>query len=180
MVHQKEERTLNIEKVKTTKRIWIVSGLLAAFMLTACGEATKKNMKSASEHMDEAGEDLKQAASNAREENKAYVDTNWKEFQSESEEIIANTETQIKELRENIAMSAKKDSEKLSAELDKLEQKNKELKEKLAERSKKFKENLTELNEEAQEKQKSFDRELKHDLDELGTALKDIFKNNVE
>jgi len=68
----------------------------------------------------------------------------------------------------------------LTAELDKLEQKNKELKEKLAKRGKEFKDGVISFNESAKANEQQFEREFTHDMDELGTALKDLSKNNVE
>ncbi|WP_158976484.1 hypothetical protein [Cellulophaga sp. L1A9] len=167
-------------KTKINMLSMALIALMAGTIVTSCGEKSKKEMKSAKENMGEAGQDLKEAASDATKENKTLVEANWKKFESESELVIANTETQIKNLREKMATSAKNEREKMNAELDKLEQKNNNLKEKLAERSKRFKENLIEFNEDAEESEKSFEREFKHDTDELGTALKDIFKNNVK
>ena len=67
----------------------------------------------------------------------------------------------------------------MTAALDKLEQKNIKLKEKLAERSKKFKEDMISFNENAKANEQKFEREFTHDTNELGTALKDLFKDNV-
>lgn len=166
--------------MKTNILSMTIIAIMAGIIVTSCGETSKKDMKSAKENMGKAGQDLKEAASAVKEENRAYVETNWQEFQGESEEIIINTEIQIKELREKIAKSATKDRKKLNVELDKLEQKNKDLKEKLTEQSRKFRKNLIEFKEGAGEKEKSFELEFKHDMDELDTSLKDFFKNNVE
>ena len=154
--------------------------LIAGGLVTGCGEKSKKDIKSAKENLSQVGQDIEEAANDATKENKALVETNWKKFENESEVVITNTETQIKNIREKIANSAKNEREKLNAELDKLEQKNKNIKERLAERSRRYKENLIEFNANTEEIEKSFEREFKHDTEELSTALKDIFKNNIK
>ena len=60
-----------------------------------------------------------------------------------------------------------------------MEEKNNALKDKLTQRGKDFKEDVIDFNEAAKANEKSFEREFTHDMNELGTALKDLFKNNV-
>ena len=145
--------------------------LVAGSVLTNCGEASKKDARSAKENLKDAGKDLKQAGKNAKEEMRITVKAKWERFRSDSETLIYNTEGHIKELRKKIANSSQKERERLTKELDSLEQKNRELKEKLAEREREFREDLIEFNEMAKEKQNRFEKEFKHDMQLLKEAL---------
>ena len=166
--------------MKTNILSLAVIGFMAGTIATSCGESSKKDMKAVKEDVKELNKDLRQGAEDTSTEIKTTVSSDWKKFEASSKTILENTDKQIKELRVKISKANKNEKAKLTADLDKLEQKNKELKEKLAERSRKFKENLIEFEEGTGELEKSFEREFKHDMDELGTSLKDLFKNNVE
>lgn len=165
--------------MKTRILSLVIIGLMAGTIVTSCGEASKKDVNNAQQEMKEASKDLGQARKDAQKEVKTTVIADWKKFRTTSETTIENTENQIKVLRGKIAKANKKEQEKLTAALDKLEQKNSELKEKLAQRNREFKEDIIQFNESAIENEQKFEREFKHDMDELGTALKDMFKNNV-
>jgi len=165
--------------MKTRILSLIVITLLAGTILTRCGETSKKDVKSAQENLKEAGGDLNQARKDAEAEIKKTVQSDWQKFKMSSETSIENTKNQIQEIRAKIAKASKSEKEKLTKELDKLEQKNKELEEKLMQRGKEFKEDMIDFNESAKANEQKFEREFTHDMDELGTALKDLFKNNV-
>lgn len=152
---------------------------MVGIVLTSCGEASKKDAKAVKEDLKELNKDLKQGAEDTSREIKTGVKSDWQKFKMSSETAIENTENQIKELRVKIAKANKNEKEKLTKALDKLEQKNKELKDKLAQRGKAFKEDMIDFNESAKANEQKFEREFKYDMDELGTALKDLFKNNV-
>lgn len=156
--------------------------LMATVILTRCGEASKKNVKSANKNIEMAEEDLKQSENDSPEEVRTIVKSKWEEFRSESESVIKNNEGHIKELREKITKSGQKERDILTNELDLLELKNKELKEKLAERERKLKEDLIEFDETKKEKQHKFEKEFKHDLQILKEALLKIVTppGNVE
>lgn len=154
--------------------------LMAGTILTSCGETSKKDVKSAKENMTEAGHDLKQAGKDAQLELKNKMQTDWNNFKKESEKTIASAEEQIKAQREKISKASKSEQEKWGKKLDKLEMKNKEFRERLNKRERKINDNLIEFNDTAVAKEKEYEREFKHDMDELGTAMKDLFKNNVE
>ena len=153
---------------------------MAGAVLTSCGQASKQDAKSVKEDLKELNNDLKQGAKDTSEEIKTSVTSDWQKFKTSSETAIENTEHKIKELREKIAVANKKEKEKLTKELDKLEQKNKELKEKLAKRAKAFKDGVISFNAATVASELKFEREFNHDMSELGTALKDLFKNNVD
>ena len=153
---------------------------MAGVFLTSCGQASKKDATTVKEDVKELNKDLKQGAKDTGVEIKTAVKANWEQFKITSETAIESTEKQIAVLRTKIANANKSEKEKLTKALDKLEQKNIELKEKLAKRGNEFKEDLIEFNESAKENEQKFEREFTHDMGELGTGLKDLFKNNVD
>ncbi|TYC10580.1 hypothetical protein ES677_11605 [Bizionia gelidisalsuginis] len=153
---------------------------IAGITLTSCGEASKKDAKAVKQDTKELSKDLKQGAKDTSEEIKMTMTSDWQQFKTASETAIDNAENQIEELRTKIAKANKNEKEKLTKALDKLEEKNNALKAKLAEKGKAFKEDMIDFSEAAKANEKSFKREFNHDMDELGTALKDLFKNNVE
>ena len=153
--------------------------VMAGVMLTSCGQESKKDAKTVKGDVKELNKDLKQGAKDTSKEIKKIVKSDWGKFKTSSEAAIENTEKQIEFLRAKIAKANKNEKEKLTAVLDKLEQKNKELKDKIAKRGKMFKEDVIDFNESAKANEKKFEREFTHDMNELGTALKDLFKNNV-
>ncbi|WP_458626082.1 hypothetical protein [Winogradskyella sp. PC D3.3] len=156
-----------------------IIGFMVGTFLTSCGDASKKDMKAAKEDLTEVGKDLNKAGIEAQKEVQNTVVASWEKFKSSSETAINNTEEEIKVLRDKIALASKAEQEKLTMQLNKLEQKNKALKEKLEQRSQKFNEDIIEFNESAIESELKFEREFNHDASQLGIALKDLFKDNV-
>ncbi|MFC6269706.1 hypothetical protein [Frigoriflavimonas asaccharolytica] len=153
--------------------------LMLGTLLVGCGDSSKKDATNVKEDTHQLNQDVKQGAKDTNDEIKTAVNSDWEKFKTNSEIAIKDSEKQIQELRIKIDQANKNDKEKLTKQLDKLEEKNKELKEKLALRGKAFKEDMIEFNASAKENEKEFEREFKHDTDELGTAIKDFFKNNV-
>jgi len=164
---------------KTKILVFIVMTFMAGTILTSCGDASKKDAKEVNEDVKELNKDLVKGAKDISKEIETAVKADWESFKMASETTIENTENDIKVLREKIAKASKTEKERLTAQLDKLEQKNKELKEKLAQRGREFKEDLIEFNEATLEREIRFEREFNHDMKELGTALKDLFKDNM-
>lgn len=140
------------------KTIITASLLLAALMFQNCSGSEKK-VENAAENVAEAQEDLNKAEQKFDEE--------WANFRMESEQKIKENEVEIEKCREK-AKSDKSYSQKHKEKIDELEKKNVELKDKIETyNSTKTKDNWAE-----------FKREFNHDMNELGTALKDFGKNN--
>ncbi|KGL64308.1 hypothetical protein [Polaribacter sp. Hel1_85] len=154
--------------------------IMAGVMLTSCGQGSKQDAKKVKGDIKELNKDLKKGAQDSSKEIQTAIKSNWKQFKASSEVAIENTEKQIEVLRIKIAKANKNEKERLTKALDKLEQKTKELKDKLAKRGKEFKENMIDFNQSAKAEEQEFEREFTHDMNELGTALKDLFKNNVQ
>jgi gas vesicle protein len=153
---------------------------MIGILLTSCGEKSKQDATEVKDDLKELNKDLKQGAIHTAEEIKITLTEEWDKFKTASEYIIQNTEKEIKDLRERISKTSKKDRKKLNKQLDELEQRHLILKDKLAVRSKKFKENLVEFNEKAKDNQQQFKREFNRDMETLGKALKELLKDNVD
>ncbi|WP_111707671.1 hypothetical protein [Lutibacter citreus] len=152
---------------------------MAGIVLISCGQTSKKDAKSVKEDVKELNKDVKQGAIDSSKEIKTTVISNWKKFETTSKIAIENTDKQINILKMKISKANKNEKVKLVEQLNKLEQKNKEIKEKLTKRSKEFKDGVISFNETAKANEQQFEREFNHDMDELGLALKDLLKNNV-
>jgi len=123
---------------------------------------------------------MKEAAKVANEEAKTKETADWKKFKYESDSTIAVMEKQIQKGKETIASKNKKEREKISADLKKTEEKLHAQKEKLKQKSIEFEAELKQFDEYVVAKNESFKMEFKYDMDELGKALKDLFKDNVK
>lgn len=164
--------------MKTNILSLTISVFIAGILITSCGEKSKQDTTEVKVDLKKLNEDLKQGAIHTAEDIKITLTEEWYKFKTASENIIQNTEKEIKDLRERIAKINKKDREKLNKQLDQLEQRHLILKDKLAVHNKKFKENLVEFNEKAKDNQKQFEREFNSDMGTLEKALKELFKNN--
>lgn len=154
--------------------------LMAGTILTSCGKTTKEDATAVKEDVTEMNKDVEKGAVDTGTAAKEAVSADWQKFEASSKIVIENTETQIKALRAKIAKANATEKVKLTTKLDELEKKNTELKEKLEKRGKEFKEDVNEMNQSAKEEEQKFEREFTHDADELGTALKDLFRDNVK
>nr|MBK9652295.1 hypothetical protein [Bacteroidota bacterium] len=131
---------------------------ISAMALTSCKTSADK-VDAAQENVTEAEQDLNKA----NEELTLEV----AKFQAESDSQIIANENAIAEINASIANEKQKVKEKLKKRNAELEAKNKEMKNKLSGYKADSKDNL-----------EAFRVELKHDMNELGQALKDFTKNN--
>ena len=153
---------------------------MAGSTLIGCGQASKQDAESVKEDAKVLGNDLKKGAVDTSKEIKMTVNENWKKFENRSQSAITATDAQIKTLRTKMESAGKAEKEKLMLALNQLEQKNEALKNKLAERGKEFKDGVISFNETTMANEQKFEREFTHDMDEIGAALKDLFKDNVD
>jgi len=158
----------------------VIAGFVTASLLSGCGDASKAHVKDANENLKEASEDLKEAAKDANEEAKSNATADWQKFKNESDSTMAAIDQQVKELKDRIAKANSKEKARLTSELSKLEQKLDEQKEKLDQKNAEFEADMKSFNETVVTKHESFRREFKHDNDELSTAIKNLFKDNVK
>ena len=154
--------------------------VMAGTILTSCGKTTKEDASAVKEDVTELNQDLLEGAKDTSVETNEAVHADWKKFEASAKIAIENTNSQINALRDKIAKADKAEKVRLTAKADELEKKNAELKEKLVKRGKEITEDVKEMNDSAKEEENKFEREFNHDMDEMGTAIKDLFKDNVK
>ncbi len=158
----------------------IMAGFIFAIMMCSCNDASKKDMGNASENLKEANNDLKEAVTATNDTAKAIAISQWKNFKNESDSAIESMEKQVTLLKEKIAKASNKEKEKLQNNLKKTSEKLINLKEKLQQRNTAFENDMNKFDATVVSKYQSFESEFKHDMNELGTAFKDLFKENVK
>lgn len=139
-----------------------LTAFIVGTMVAGCQSSAKKVEKDR-ENLQEAKDNVVEAK---QELNQALKDSIM-QFKQESGETISNNEKSILELKAQIAKENKVTKAKYEKIVADLEQKNAAMKSK-----------LDAYQDIEQDKWASFKREFKHDMDELGNALKDITINN--
>jgi outer membrane PBP1 activator LpoA protein len=135
-------------KLKLTSAIILLSGVLIA----GCSTSSDQKVKDAKENADEA--------------NEAYLEE-IENYKAEQWEIIKANELALEEMKAVTEEEAEKISEDYEAIVSDLEARNEALKTA-----------LKDYEDEGESNWKKFKKEFSHDMDELGTAFKDIFKNS--
>ena len=161
-----------------------ITGILACFavaiLISSCNDASKKDMSDASQKIKEVNTDMKQAIIATNDSAKAAAISNWKTFKNESDSAVVAMEREATKLDEKIAKANTKEKEKLKAYLNNTKEKLHALKIKLQQRNIEFENNKEKFDIIIASKNQSFEREFKHDINELGTAFKDLFNDNVK
>jgi len=134
--------------------------LIIGTMATSCNSSSEK-VKDAAVKVDDATEELKSA--------KEDFNYEYNKFKVESEQRMLDNEFKIAELKANKVKLKKEVKEEYDKTIAVLEEKNSSMRTK-----------LNEYKEEGKDKWESFKREFNHDMDELGSALKDLGNNNVK
>ncbi len=158
----------------------IAAGCVAAMLLSSCNEASKKDMGDASESIKEANSDMKEAVIAANDSAKAAAIADWKNFKSESDTAVAVMDRKVAALEAKMVKANKEEKEKLRANLNKTKEQLDTLKQHLRERNTAFENEVSKFDATVTSKNQSFKREFKHDMDQLGTAFNDLFKDNVQ
>ncbi len=158
----------------------LLAGFTLAILISSCDEASKKDMSNASKNVKEANADVKEALVANNDSTKAAVISSWKTFKNESDTAIASMEREATALEGKIAKANSKEKEKLKTDLNKTKEKLHSLKMRLEQRNIEFENDLKNFDATVVSKNQSFEREFKHDMNELGTAFKDLFKDNVK
>lgn len=134
--------------------------VLTAVILTGCNTTpSTPEVEAAQAEVDSAKLELKAAQ-------KAATTEEWEAFKAESETKIRTNELSIADFKDRISASAPKSDALYLEKINKLEQQNKDMKARI------------DNYEKMQSDWASFKNEFNHDMDELGTALKDILVDN--
>ncbi|MDD2550957.1 MAG: hypothetical protein PHD00_12800 [Bacteroidales bacterium] len=136
----------------------LVSFAAALMLLGGCKSPTEKSRAA---KMDKAAENLIEAQEN-------YV-KEYEAFKIEANIRITENEKTIAKLKADSKNKSKATKAILDKRLTELENQNQRLKDK-----------LRDPKEEGNEKWEAFKLEFKHDMDNLGQALKDLTKNNTK
>ncbi len=137
---------------------------LAGFMITGCQqsdskvEKARKKLQDAEEQVVVANQELNQT-----------LNDSIQLFKMESGELIISYEKSIAELKLKLENEKEENKIIMEKKLALLEQKSEDLKIK-----------LQEYEEEGTDKWTSFKNEFNHDLEQLGTALKDLTVDNIK
>ena len=135
----------------------VLAGSLAGSLLSGCGKSPDQKVDDAVQTVAAAKQHMKSARDDYRAE--------WLSFKRASEQAIEANGKMIDSLKARIDKAGVKGKAALSTDLKALEQKNVELKKKLAEYS-----------DQGQSNWEGFKSDVRHELDVLGTAMKDLYK----
>lgn len=152
--------------IKAIFKTTSIALIFAAASFTSCQSSTQKT-DAADAKVQDAKKELQAAKEDASDAQKAANAEAYRAFKADIDVKIQNNEKQIADLKTSIKNSKKKMDAAYVESVEDLERKNAALKSKL---------NTFENN--AQSDWESFKREFNHDMDQLGSALKDITVNN--
>jgi hypothetical protein len=156
-------------------------GLVLVITVSMVGcQSSDKEVKDANERLKQANTELEVAKFNKDKAEQAKAIAEWDAFKKESDSLIGLAATDLENMQEKLKQAGKKDAEKVQADYEKAKKNLALLQERLRQRNTAFKDDLKKLDHQVYEKNESFKREFKHDMDELQTALKDLFKDNVQ
>ncbi len=161
------------------KRITLLLVVVAALML-GCNQTPKQEVNDAGENLTTAKIQLKEAVINETEAIKAKAVADWNYFRNSSDSIISEMEIELKKLEVRLEKANKSEKIKLNADYEKAKSDIAKLKEKLVQKNVEFENEIQIYDDNVSDKNESFKNEFKHDMDELGKSVKDIFKDNVK
>lgn len=143
-----------------------IATFVAATVLVGCQNTTKdeaaaqENVEDARDNLDDAKEEL----SSARE---AATKEEWQAFKDSTSATISQNEMRIAEMKAKMKKTGKTIDDGYAQKIEELEQKNKEIKLK-----------VDQYKNDAGDDWKSFKEEYNRDIDELGTAIKNLTVDN--
>ena len=132
--------------------------IVASWSMIACKDSSEKKVESAREDVNEAKQDLREAQNNYSAE--------WQKFHDDARLRIQENNNKIAEYRVKIKNEKQDARERHEKRIAELETKNHDLEVKIDT----YKDDGSNWD--------SFKREFNHDMDELGHAIGDVFKDN--
>jgi len=133
--------------------------IMTTWLAVACNNTSDKKVEEAKEDVNEAKQDLQEAKNDYNAE--------WQKFRDDARLRITENNNKIAEYRIKITNEKPAVQAKYEKRIAELEVKNHELEVK-----------IDSYKDEGHEHWESFKREFNHDMDELGHAIGDIFKDN--
>lgn len=156
-----------VSKMKNKILISVIIAFIAVSVSTSYGQEPDKKSVKARENLKEAKKDVVDAKKDLKEAKKDSI-SDYQKFKNEYEVKIKNNEKTIADLKVKHSKMDAKDQTAYEKKISELELKNTNLKKKL--------DNYK--HEEEPVKWNAFKVEFKHDMDELGKALKDFTIKN--
>jgi hypothetical protein len=144
-----------------------------------CNQTSTKGVEEAKENLSEAKTELKDARERENEAIRAKELAEWRYFTDEADSSMANMQNDLQELGVKLEKANAKNKKKLNADYAKAKIEMEILREKLRKRNLEFERDLESFGDNVSEKNQSFKREFRHDVDEFGKSLKDMFSDNV-
>jgi hypothetical protein len=168
--------------MKNAIRFITLSSMIAAalFWLVGCGDASHQHVAEAKENLKEAGQEMNEAAKAANEEAKTKATADWQQFKHTADSTLAAMEMQMDKLDQRILQADKKERARLTREMDNAKAKLRELKEKLQQQSIDFEADAKLFDQAVAAKNEAFKSEFIHDMNELGSAIKGLFTDDVK
>lgn len=143
-----------------------ITTFMAGTLLVGCQDTSKKeeaakdNVEEARDNLDDAKEELSYARAAATEEE-------WNEFKESTNATITQNEIRIAEMKTKMKKTGKSIDEAYTKQIEALELKNKNIKLK-----------VQEYKNDTNSDWQSFKEEYNRDMDELGTAMKNLTVDN--
>ncbi|MCC7030349.1 MAG: hypothetical protein IT257_08585 [Chitinophagaceae bacterium] len=161
------------------KKVTLLS-LAAIAFLFSCDQSSTREVKEAKENLTEAKDELKDAQADVSEAAKAKEIAEWNHFKNEADSAIATMENDLKMAEAKFDKSDKRNKQQLKMDYEKAKADVVAMKERLQRRNAEFEDDMKRFDKNVSEKNRSFEREFKHDMNEFGSAFKDLFKDNVK
>lgn len=162
-------------------------GIAITLSMFGCEKSSTKEVQNANENIIEAKEkitkaenELHDAAKDEAETAKTKQISDWNYFRNESDSSIETMENDLKKIEVKIEKSGQENKQKLKVDYTKSKSDLATLKEKLKQKNATFEKDMQKFDNTVSEKNQSFIREFKHDMDEIGKSIKDLFKDNVK
>jgi hypothetical protein len=149
-------------------------------IMTGCNQTSNKEVIKADENLAEAKTELQDAQENKNEADKEKATAEWKYFKNEADSSIESLQKDLNKLTIKIEKAGKNEKRQLKADYTKAENNIVAIRERLNQRNIAFESEMERFDNTVSEKNQSFQREFKHDMEELGKSMKDLFKDNVK
>lgn len=143
----------------------VVIGLISLILFLGCSRSSSQKVEDAKANLSAARQDVKDAVADSQ----AAAREEWLTFKSGAEAKIAANDKIVAEYKAKMAAANDRRQERSDKKIDMLEAKNRELRAK-----------LYEYQEGGKSTWEQFQSEFSHDMDELGTALKDFSVDNTK
>ncbi|WP_199120260.1 hypothetical protein [Pedobacter sp. ASV28] len=154
--------------------------IIMALFAVSCKQSSKKETDKANEDFNKGDKELAMVAKESDSLAREKIAADWRHFKQHSDSTLTTMDKDMVATDARVAKANKKEQLKLNKDIKKAKLKLDQLKQKLKKEDEEFNREMHALNEEAKVRNEYFKREFDHDSHELGTALKDIFKDNVK